>query len=129
MDTLKASAEYAATYLILNILGMLPGWIEHLATRFLDTKGTVVATNVPGSRHELYLADAPIQSMCGWVPQTGRIGVGLSFVSYNDQLVVGLNVDAGLIPDPDKFIALFTEEYKSFQAVIPTGLGLPDTDP
>jgi len=34
-----------------------------------------------------------------------------------------------LIPDPDKFIALFTEEYKSFQAVIPTGLGLPDTDP
>jgi len=129
MDTLKASAEYAATYLILNILGMLPGWIEYLATRFLDTKGTVVATNVPGSRHKLYLADAPIQSMCGWVPQTGRIGVGLSFVSYNDQLVVGLNVDAGLIPDPDKFIALFTEEYKSFQAVIPTGLGFPDTDP
>jgi diacylglycerol O-acyltransferase len=77
-----------------------------------------VATNVPGSRQQLFLADAPIQSMFGWVPQSGRIGVGLSFVSYNGQLIVGLNVDAGLIPDPDKFIALFTEEYKSFQAAV-----------
>jgi len=119
MDTLKASAEYAATYLILNLLGMLPGWIESIATRFLDTKGTVVATNVPGSRKQLFLAEAPIQSMFGWVPQSGRIGVGLSFVSYNGQMIVGLNVDAGLIPDPDKFIALFTEEYKSFRAAIP----------
>ena len=119
MDILKASAEYAATYLILNLLGMLPGWIENIATRFLDTKGTVVATNVPGSRKQLFLAEAPIQSMFGWVPQSGRIGVGLSFVSYNGQLIVGLNVDVGLIPEPDKFIALFTEEYKSFRAAIP----------
>jgi len=124
MDSLKASAEYAATYLILNILGQLPEWIEHLAVRILDRKGTVVATNVPGSRRQLYLADAPIQSTIGWVPQSGRIGVGLSFISYNDQLEVGLNADAGLIPDPEKFIELFSEEYKSFQAVIPTDASL-----
>ena len=125
MDTLKASAEYAATYLILNLLGMLPGWIESIATRFLDTKGTVVATNVPGSRKQLFMADAPIKTMFGWVPQSGRIGVGLSFISYNGELVVGLNVDAGLIPDPDKFIALFTEEYKSYLAVLPLETTIP----
>ena len=120
MDTLKASAEYAATYLILNLLGMFPNWIEQLATRFLDTKGTVVATNVPGSRRELLMADAPIQSMIAWVPQSGRIGVGLSFVSYNGQLMVGLNTDAGLIPDPEKFIELFTEEFVSLRGAIPS---------
>ncbi len=118
MDTLKASAEYAATYFILNILGMLPGWIERLATKFLDTKGTIVSTNVPGSRRELIMADAPIQSMIAWVPQTGRIGVGLSFVSYNNQLMVGLNADAGLIPDPDIFLELFAEEYRSLYAAV-----------
>jgi diacylglycerol O-acyltransferase len=115
---LKASAEYAATYFILNLLGLLPSWIEHLATRFLDTKGTIVATNVPGSRRELIMADAPIQSIIGWVPQTGRIGIGLSFLSYNEQLVVGLNVDAGVIPDPEKFMELFIEEYKVLQAAV-----------
>jgi diacylglycerol O-acyltransferase len=120
MDSLKASAEYAATYFILGILGLMPEWVEHLATRFLDTKGTIVATNVPGSRRLLYLADTPIQSITGFVPQSGRIGVGLSFISYNDQLEVGLNADAGLIPDPEKFIELFDEEYKYFRAAIPT---------
>jgi diacylglycerol O-acyltransferase len=118
MDSLKQSAEYAATYFILNILGMLPGWVEQLATKFLDTKGTIVSTNVPGSRRKLIMADAPIQSLIAWVPQSGRIGVGLSFVSYNNQLVVGLNVDAGLIPDPEKFLELFTEEYRSLYAAV-----------
>jgi len=118
MDSLKASAEYAATYLILNILGQLPGWVETLAIRILDMKGTVVATNVPGSRRQLYLADAPIQSLIGWVPQSGRIGVGLSFISYNDQLVVGLNTDARVIPDPEKFLQFFTEEYTSLRTAV-----------
>ncbi len=121
MDSLKASAEYAATYLILKILGQMPEWIEDLAVRILDTKGTFVITNVPGPRHPIYLAGAPISSIKAWVPQSGRIGVGLSFISYNDHLVVGLNVDAGLVPDPEKFLQLFTEEFKAFQAALPAG--------
>ncbi len=111
MDWLKASAEYAATYLILKVLGQLPKWIENLAVRILDMKGTVVATNVPGSRKSLDLAGAPIQSIIAWVPQSGRIGVGLSFISYNDQLIVGLNTDAAVIPDPQVFLQLFVDEY------------------
>ena len=118
MDYLKASAEYAATYLILNILGQLPEWVEHLATRILDTKGTVVSTNVPGPRYPIYLAGTPIRSMIAWVPQSGRIGVGLSFVSYNNQLIVGLNVDAGVVPDPERFLQLFSEEFNAMRSEI-----------
>ena len=118
MDSLKNSAESATTYRILNILGMLPEWIEHLATMFLDTKGTVVATNIAGPHRQLYLAGAPIQSIITWVPQSGRIGVGWSFVTYNNQVRLPINTDAGLIPDPEKFLQLFTEEYRSFQAVL-----------
>ena len=118
MDSLKASAEYAATYLILHILGQSPEWLEDLAIKILDTKGTVVATNVPGSRRQLYLADAPIESIVAWVPQSGRIGVGLSFISYNNKMVVGLNADAGLIPDPEVFLQLFMEEYKSLKLAV-----------
>jgi diacylglycerol O-acyltransferase len=118
MDSLKASAEYAATYFILHVLGQSPEWLEDLAIRILDTKGTIVATNVPGSRRPLYLADAPIESIVAWVPQSGRIGVGLSFISYKNKMVVGLNADAGLIPDPEAFLQLFMEEYKSLQLAI-----------
>ena len=123
MDTLKASAEYAATYFILNILGQVPKWVEDIAIRILDAKGTVVATNVPGPRREMYLAGAPISSIKAWVPQSGRIGVGLSFISYNDQVMLGLNVDAGLIPDPESILELFTEEFRAYQALVPEPVG------
>ncbi|NJD58655.1 MAG: DUF1298 domain-containing protein [Anaerolineae bacterium] len=85
MGFLKASAEYAASYFILHILGVIPKWIEDIAIRILDTKGSIVATNVPGARQQLYLAGVPIQSIIAWVPQSGRVGVGSSFVSYNNQ--------------------------------------------
>jgi diacylglycerol O-acyltransferase / wax synthase len=119
LDSLKNSAESAATFRILKILGWMPEWVEHLATMFLDSKGTVVATNISGPHHQVYLAGAPIQSLIVWVPQSGRIGVGLSFVIYNNQVMVGLNADAGLVPDPEKILELFTEELKSFQAALP----------
>ena len=118
MDKLKASAEYAASYMILKILGQLPGWIENLAIKILDMKGTVVATNVPGPRHPVYLAGAQITSLKGWVPQSGRIGVGLSIISYNDQVYFGLNADAGLIPDPERFLGFFQDEFRTLKAAI-----------
>lgn len=118
MDILKASAEYAASYMILNLLGQLPGWIERLAANILDKKGTVVSTNVPGPTSEITLGGTPIRSILAWVPQSGRIGVGLSFVSYNNQLLVGLNADAGIIPDPERFLQLFSQELSSISSQI-----------
>ena len=118
MDDLKDSAECATTYHILNILGWLPEWIEHLAVRFLDTKGTIVATNVAGPRHQISLAGAPIQSIIAWVPQSGRIGVGLSFITYNNQVQFAINTDVGVVPDPEKLLELFIEEYESFQTAL-----------
>jgi WS/DGAT/MGAT family acyltransferase len=118
MDQLKSSAEYAATYLILKILGWMPEWIENIAIKIFDRKGTVVATNVPGPRNPLYLAGAPILSIMAAVPQSGRIGVGLSFISYNDEVIFGLNVDSGLVPDPEVLLHLFSEEFKCFQNAI-----------
>ncbi len=116
MDSLKASAEYAATYIILNILGFLPAAIENLAIKILDQKGTIVATNVPGPRGPIYLVDTPIRSIKAAVPQSGRIGIGLSFVSYNDQIIVGFNSDAGLVPDPEKFLEFFRDEFEELKA-------------
>jgi diacylglycerol O-acyltransferase / wax synthase len=118
MDRLKASAEYAATYLILKIIGVLPNWGETLAIKIFDRKGTVVATNVPGPRRPLFLAGKPIFSIMAAVPQSGRIGVGFSFISYNDQVVFGLNVDAGIMPDPEVLLQLFGQEFECLQAAV-----------
>jgi len=42
---------------------------------------------------------------------------------------VGLNADAGLIPDPEKFLELFDEEFRSLQAGVSAGTSSVSSQP
>jgi hypothetical protein len=112
MDELKSSAEAVATFGILNLLGAVPPWIEEIAVAFFDTKGTTIMTNVPGPRSQLYMAGAPINMLMAWVPQSGRISLGVSILSYNGKVWLGVSTDQGLIPDPETIVSMFYHEYK-----------------
>ena len=39
-----------------------------------------------------------------WVPQSGRLGLGISILSYNGEVMVGVASDAGLVPDPERIV-------------------------
>ena len=112
MDELKSSAEAVATFGILNLLGAVPAWIEEIAVDFFDTKGTAIMTNVPGPRSQLTMAGAPINTLMAWVPQSGRISLGVSILSYNGKVWLGVATDHGLIPDPETIVSMFYQEYK-----------------
>jgi len=47
-----------------------------------------------------------------WVPQSARLGLGVSILSYAGQVRLGVATDAGLVPDPDTIIADFQEEME-----------------
>jgi WS/DGAT/MGAT family acyltransferase len=112
MDELKSSSEPIATYGIINLLGALPSRIEEMAANLLDTKGTTVMTNVPGAQTQLYLAGAPINTVMAWVPQAGRIALGVSILSYNGKVWLGIATDQGLVPDPETIVAFFQAEFE-----------------
>jgi WS/DGAT/MGAT family acyltransferase len=116
MDELKSSSEPIATYAIINLLGILPGRVEKIAANILDTKGTTVMTNVPGVQTQLYLAGAPINTVMGWVPQAGRIALGVSILSYNGKVWLGIATDNGLIPDPEVIIEFFQAEFTEMKS-------------
>jgi hypothetical protein len=82
-----------------------------------DTKGTAVMTNVPGPRQQLYLAGAPIEMVMAWVPQSGRIGLGVSIISYNGQVYLGVATDEGLVPDPERILDNFYEEFEEMKSL------------
>lgn len=110
MDDLKDTSEPIVAFGILNLIGMLPTRLEDVVVEIFGTKGTLVMTNVPGPREPLYFAGAPIDKMMFWVPQSGRLGLGISILSYNGQVMVGVATDAGLVPDPEVIVASFQEE-------------------
>jgi hypothetical protein len=64
----------------------------------------VVLTNVPGPPIPLYLAGQQICEIMFWVPQAGRLGVGISILSYAGNVYLGIATDAGLVPDPGRIL-------------------------
>jgi hypothetical protein len=49
----------------------------------------------------LSLIDRRLRSVVFWVPQVGRIGVGVSIFSYAGTVTIGVAADARLAVDPE----------------------------
>jgi diacylglycerol O-acyltransferase len=108
---LKRSAEPVVVYAILRMLGIVPLAVQRMVVSIFASKTTAVATNVPGPRETLYMAGKPIEEIFFWVPQSGRVGIGISIFSYAGHVRLGVGTDAGLIPDPELVVQGFHEEY------------------
>jgi diacylglycerol O-acyltransferase len=113
---LKRSAEPVVVYAILKLLGLVPAAVQRLVVGIFAAKTTAVMTNVPGPREELALAGTPIREIFFWVPQSGRVGLGISIFSYAGHVRLGLASDTGLVPDPERIIQGFHAELAELRA-------------
>lgn len=120
MLALKNSPEAIAAFGILGAIGMNPKAIQEQIVNMFGAKTTCVMTNVPGPQFPLYLAGSRIKDFMFWVPQSGRVGLGISIMSYDQQVFLGVATDAGLIPDPDEIINYFYDEFDALMALVKT---------
>jgi len=111
MDDLKNSPEAVVGYTLLEIMGMTPAQIENLLVQFFAMKSTLVLTNVPGPRQKLYFAGSPIERIMFWVPQSGRLGMGISIFSYAGSVNVGVMTDHSLVPDPESISDFIEQDF------------------
>jgi hypothetical protein len=82
------------------------------------SKATAVMTNVPGPRESLYLAGKRLRHIMFWVPQSGRLGLGISILSYAGEVCVGVATDAGLVPAPEAIVAGFEAEFDELMDLV-----------
>jgi len=118
MDGIKRSPEAAVFLGILNIFGRTPRTVEDLAVGIFGSKATLVMTNVAGPRQPLYMAGSSVDRLMFWVPHPGTLGMGISILSYNGAVTLGVVADAGLIPDPEKITAEFNAEFARLHAAV-----------
>jgi WS/DGAT/MGAT family acyltransferase len=111
MDELKQSAESPVTLGVLTFMGLSADAVKEMIVRVLEPKATAVMTNVPGPPIPLYLAGQEIKEIMFWVPQAGRLGLGVSILSYAGKIFVGVATDAGLVPDPGRIIDGFHQDF------------------
>jgi WS/DGAT/MGAT family acyltransferase len=112
MENLKHSAQPLISLWLLTAMGMLPGVVETQAIDLFTSKATLVISNVPGPQHPLFLAGARIKQPLFWVPQAGRIGIGISLLTYNGRVHFGVMADDKLIADPRGVTQAFATEFE-----------------
>jgi len=111
MDSIKSSGEATVFMNIIGLFGMSPKIVEDVGIGIFGTKATLAFTNVVGPRERLFLAGAAVERIIFWVPHPGTLGLGISILSYNDEVTLGIVADAGLVPDPERIAALFGYEF------------------
>ncbi|MCB9613446.1 MAG: wax ester/triacylglycerol synthase family O-acyltransferase [Sandaracinus sp.] len=116
MRALKRSPEPFVLWRLVQLAGAGPVALESLVVRILGAKATAVMTNVPGPREPRFLAGNRIQTIMFWVPQSGRVGLGVSIFSYAGEVRLGVAVDAALVPDPERVLEAFEEELRGLAA-------------
>lgn len=117
MGSLKRSMEPPMTLRVLDAMGRMPYAMQRGLVSMLATKATAVLTNVPGPREPLHLAGRRMSGMFFWVPQAGRVSLGISILSYAGSVRLGVASDAGLVPDPARIIEGFYAELDALMAL------------
>jgi WS/DGAT/MGAT family acyltransferase len=104
MGAIKRSSEGPVSYAILQAVGLTPPGVEARIVDVFTAKASAVMTNVPGPREIVYLAGAPVRAVLVWAPTSGSVGMSVSIFSYRGEVTIGLLVDAGLVPDPQRIV-------------------------
>lgn len=125
MDELKRSPEAMIAFGLLTLLGYAPVEVEQLGLRFFGSKATAVLTNVPGPRQPLFMAGRKITQVMFWVPQSGHLGLGISILSYDGGVRLGIATDAGLVPDPERIVEAFKVEFDAMRRAASRATGTP----
>ena len=111
MHHLKNSKQASVSLGLLATVGMAPAAVQQAALELFARKATTVLTNVPGPQKSLFMAGSEIGQMMFWVPQSGSIGMGISILSYNEQVSCGVITDNKLVSDPERLVRNFAIEF------------------
>ncbi|MCA9898449.1 MAG: wax ester/triacylglycerol synthase family O-acyltransferase [Ardenticatenaceae bacterium] len=118
MVELKNSKEAPVALGILSAMGMSPNELQGTLVNMFGSKTTAVMTNVPGPPMPLYLAGQEIEGLMFWVPQSGRVSLGISIISYANKVFLGVATDAGLVPDPNEIMDGFYAEFEALLELV-----------
>jgi diacylglycerol O-acyltransferase len=110
MDVRKAGIEAFLMYQLLNLAGHVPEPIQDLAMGVFEKQATAVVTNVPGPVGAAKFAGKEIGDMIFWVPQGNDQGLGISIISYNETVRIGIAADANLLDEPRVMADAFEAE-------------------
>jgi WS/DGAT/MGAT family acyltransferase len=80
-------------------------------------------TNVPGPQQPLYFNGAKLLKMTGCAPIVDGMGLIITAISYNGEIVFAFTGCREMIPDPEKLSAYSVKSFKALQKAASAELG------
>ncbi len=68
---------------------------------------------MPGPGKAVHFAGAAVKTIMFWLPLIKGMGIGISVISYNNAVCIGIVTDAGMVPDPESIIGHIEDEYNT----------------
>lgn len=117
--TILRSAEGVVALDLLDLFGHTPYGVEQAVLDLFASKGTAVVTNVAAPSQPLYLAGRRLRGLIGWPPESGNVALGVSIISFDGHVVVGLLADAGLVKEPEFLLHQIERELSRALSPVP----------
>jgi len=99
MTALKDGVQGQLALALVRFAGLLPSWMQTRVLGIFSRRCTVIVTNVIGPAEARSIGGVRMDALMLCVPQGMTVGVGVSIISYNGELRIGLLVDEALMPD------------------------------
>lgn len=100
------------TQLIAAALNMMPRWYIGSVLRHVD----FLCSDVPGVPVPVYLGGAAVRAQYAFGPTVGA-AVNVTLLTYVDTCALGIDVDAGAIPDFDEFYDCLADSFDEVLAL------------
>ena len=100
-ESLKSGNQAVGGETLLDITGVAPPVVHGMLARslFASRLFNVTVTNVPGPQIPLYALGAKLREIHPLVPIAAEHALGIAVISYDGQLVFGVNADRDTVPD------------------------------
>jgi diacylglycerol O-acyltransferase / wax synthase len=116
-EELKRGTQAVGGETLLDLTGLAPPVVHSLLARslFASRLFNVTVTNVPGPQIPLYALGAKLREIHPLVPIAAEHALGIAVISYDGQLVFGINADRNTVPDLDVLVDGIEESLRELK--------------
>lgn len=118
-NELKSGTAALGGTTLVQVIGYIPPVLHESIARtlFAPRLFNLTITNVPGPQMTLYSMGSRMRRIIPLVPLFADHTIGLAIVSYDGELVFGINADFATTPDLEFFEAALREEFEQLRAL------------